>query len=62
MPIQLNKSRIGVIQIGSTNIIAVKHGSSFVFTKGDNASSCFGSGVWYNAKPWLNSDSWKNSL
>ena len=23
-------------------------------------SSCFGSGMWLNAKPWSNDDAWKN--
>lgn len=22
--------------------------------------SCFGKGLWFNDKPWLNSDAWKN--
>lgn len=43
---------------GTQAIAAVYHGASLVW---EAISSCFGNGYWINAKPWSNTDAWRNS-
>lgn len=43
--------------IGSRAIAAVYHGARLVW---EAISSCFGSGMWINGRPWNNTDGWRN--
>ena len=44
------------------NIGAIYKGSQLVWLTVYNAvRSCFGSGVWYQDRPWLGDDLWKNN-
>lgn len=43
--------------IGSRAISAVYHGARLVW---EAVSSCFGSGMWINGRPWSNTDGWQN--
>lgn len=45
------------IHKGGHIITAVYKGSKLVWQA---IRSCFGSGFWVNAKPWLNNEGWKN--
>jgi len=42
---------------GGRAIQAVYKGLQLVWTA---IRSCFGSGFWYNDRPWINTDAWKN--
>lgn len=42
---------------GTKAIRAVYQGTKLVW---EAVSSCFGSGVWKNDKPWKNQDAWRN--
>ena len=37
--------------------LEIKKGSRIIWM---GARSCYGSGAWDNAKPWLNDDGWRN--
>ena len=39
-------------------IMAVYQGAILIW---EAIRSCFGSGVWISAKPWLGADTWKNT-
>ncbi len=51
------KETVGVFH-GTDVIAAVYHGLNLVWRA---VRSCFGTGTWLNAKPWINSDNWKNN-
>lgn len=46
------------VQYGVRAISNVYYGLRLVYT---GIRSCFGSGVWFNERPWLDGDNWKNS-
>lgn len=50
------KEIVSIIK-NSRTISAVYKGSKLVWQA---ICSCFGSGFWVNAKPWLNNEGWKN--
>ena len=50
------KEIVSIIK-NSRTISAVYKGSKLVW---QSIRSCFGSGFWVNAKPWLNNEGWKN--
>lgn len=39
-------------------VTSVHYGAKLVW---QSVRSCFGSGKWVNAKPWLNNETWKNN-
>lgn len=43
--------------LGTKAIEAVYHGAVLVW---EAISSCFGSGMWINGRPWSNTDGWRN--
>lgn len=43
--------------IGTKSVSAVYYGARLVW---EAVSSCFGSGMWINTRPWSNADGWKN--
>lgn len=43
--------------LGAKAIEAVYHGAVLVW---EAISSCFGSGMWINERPWSNTDGWRN--
>ena len=43
--------------VGSRAIAAVYYGAKVVW---EAISSCFGSGMWINDRPWSNTDGWRN--
>lgn len=51
------KKEVGTIYIGSRPLYAIYRGSKLVWQA---IRSCFGNGYWVNAKPWLNTEGWKN--
>ena len=51
-----NKEAIGIYYLGRS-VSAMYHLGQLVWQA---VRSCFGSGVWVSAKPWLGSEKWKN--
>lgn len=49
--------QIAIIHAGGRVIASVFQGSRLVWQA---VRSCFGSGRWINAKPWINNEAWKN--
>lgn len=49
---------IVLIYYGKHAVSAVYKGAKLVWQA---IRSCFGSGAWYNDKPWINSEGWKNN-
>lgn len=48
---------ISEIYKGNTSITELYYGKFLIWSA---IRSCFGQGIWFNEKPWLNSDVWKN--
>ena len=46
------------VRYGRIVIGAVYHGLDIVW---QSIRSCFGSGTWFNDKPWIDDEFWKNS-
>lgn len=43
---------------GTRAVEAVYYGARLVW---EAVSSCFGSGLWINSRPWSDTDAWKNT-
>lgn len=56
--IHVNGKEITALFYRTKIITAVYHGANLVWQA---VRSCFGSGVWIGAKPWLGSEAWKNT-
>ncbi len=52
-----NGKELSARYIGTRAIDAVYKGASLIW---EAVSSCFGSGLWNNDKPWSNTDGWRN--
>lgn len=57
MIVKINGQEISLVYYGTKAIGSIYYGTMKVY---EGIRSCFGSGAWINAKPWLNTDGWKN--
>lgn len=56
--IRVGNKEITGIYVGNKVITAVYIGTKLVWQA---VKSCFGSGKWVSAKPWLGKEKWKNN-
>lgn len=52
-----NGKELSARYIGTLAIGAVYRGAVLIW---EAVSSCFGSGMWINTRPWSNTDGWRN--
>jgi hypothetical protein len=55
--IYCNKKEIAEIYYGKVPLTELYYGKFLIWSA---IRSCFGQGGWYNDKPWLNTDVWRN--
>lgn len=61
--IRINNREIRRIYHRSKALTAVYYGEHLVWGASDiSTTSCFGTGAWINAYPWVNGDTWGDSL
>lgn len=54
--ITINSKTVGALYIAGRPVAAAWKGAVKIW---ESVQSCFGSGVWIGAKPWIGSDMWK---
>jgi intein-encoded DNA endonuclease-like protein len=56
--IQINKKEIIAYYKNKKAIQAIYKGTHLIWQA---IRSCFGSGAWFNEKPWIDEEGWKNN-